>query len=46
MRGRIPLLFADGQLVAVADLWIAQESAAASGEPGLRICWDRHPPVD
>ena len=46
MRGRIPLLFADGQLVAVADLWIAQESAAAGGEPGLRICWDRHPPLD
>jgi tRNA(Ile)-lysidine synthase len=31
MRERLPLLYADGRLVAVADLWIAEECAAKAG---------------
>lgn len=42
MRGHIPLIQARGELAAVADLWVAGWAAAAPGEPGLRIVWDRH----
>lgn len=38
-RERIPLLYADGRLLAVAGLWVAQEAAAAAGEPGLVLHW-------
>jgi tRNA(Ile)-lysidine synthase len=38
-RDRIPLLFADGVLAAVADLWVAEEFAAAADEPAWRISW-------
>lgn len=38
-RDRIPLLYADGQLLAVAGLWVAQEAAAAADEPGLVLRW-------
>ena len=31
MRDRVPLLFADGRLVAVGDLWMADEAAGAQG---------------
>ena len=41
MRERLPLLYAAGNLVAVADLWIA---ADAVSEPGTAICW-RHRPA-
>lgn len=44
MRAHVPLLYAGGQLVAVADLWVAHEAAAAPGVPALRLRWDRHPP--
>ncbi|MBW7931675.1 MAG: tRNA lysidine(34) synthetase TilS [Gammaproteobacteria bacterium] len=44
MRAHIPLLYAGERLVAVADLWIAHEAAAAPGAAGLRLRWDRHPP--
>jgi tRNA(Ile)-lysidine synthase len=44
LRGRIPLLYHNDQLVAVGDLWI---SAAVSGlpdsEPGWQISWTNHP---
>lgn len=46
MRDRIPLLYADGELVAVAGLWIAHEFVAVAGEPGLRVRWDQHPPIE
>ncbi len=45
MRGHIPLLFARGQLAAVADLWIADWAAAAPGDPGLQIVWTGHAPI-
>ena len=40
MRDRLPLLYAGGDLVAVADLWIA---AAAASEPGTAILWRDRP---
>ncbi len=40
MRDRIPLLYSDGKLVAVADLVVSDE---ASGEPGFRVYWRDHP---
>lgn len=45
MRGHIPLIFARGQLAAVADLWIADWAASAPGEAGFRIVWTRHAPI-
>ncbi len=41
-RQALPLLFADGRLVAVADLGVAAEFAARSDEPSWRIAWHRH----
>jgi tRNA(Ile)-lysidine synthase len=40
-RGRIPLLWLDGELAAVADLWVCGDFAAAAGELGLRVHWER-----
>jgi len=40
MRERLPLLYSDGELVAVADLWIA---ASAASEPGIAIRWHNRP---
>ena len=45
MRGHVPLIFAGGQLAAVADLWIADWAAAAPGDAGLRIVWTGHAPI-
>lgn len=42
MRDRLPLLYSDGQLVAVGDLWIA---AAAVSEPGTAIRWQNRPAI-
>jgi len=39
LRERIPLLYADEQLLAVAGLWVADEAAAMASEPGLRLDW-------
>jgi len=44
-RGRLPLLHAGGQLVAVGDLWIAQEFAARGDEEGMRVVWQDRPPI-
>jgi len=44
-RDRLPLLFAGKQLVAVADLFLAAEFAAAPGEPGACIVWDGRPEI-
>jgi tRNA(Ile)-lysidine synthase len=38
-RDALPLFCADGQLLAVADLGVAAEFAAAPGEPSWRIVW-------
>lgn len=38
-RERIPLLYADDQLLAVAGLWVAHEAAALDDEAGLNLRW-------
>jgi len=45
MRGRIPLLYRDERLVAVGDLWLADETRAAESEPQWRVTWTNHPPL-
>jgi tRNA(Ile)-lysidine synthase len=42
-RDRVPLIYAGDQLVAVGDLWIAEEFAARDGEDALRIVWEERP---
>ena len=42
MRGQLPLLYAGDALVAVADLWVADD---AWSEPGLRVRWEARPPI-
>jgi tRNA(Ile)-lysidine synthase len=46
MRDRIPLLYCGDVLAAVAGLWVAANFAARATEPGLRVRWDDHPPID
>jgi tRNA(Ile)-lysidine synthase len=44
MRGRIPLLYRGDRLIAVADLWLADDVRAAAGsEPCWRVLWTGHP---
>lgn len=44
MRARMPLLYHDGQLVAVGELWISDRARAApSAAPGWRVRWSGHP---
>ncbi len=38
-RDRIPLVYADGELAAVADLWICEPFAAAGDEEGWVLRW-------
>jgi tRNA(Ile)-lysidine synthase len=38
-RGRIPLIYRDGDLAAVAGLWVCEGHAAVAGQPGWRITW-------
>jgi tRNA(Ile)-lysidine synthase len=46
MRRRIPLLYRQDRLVAVADLAVAAEAADAEpGAPRWRLVWTDHPPV-
>jgi tRNA(Ile)-lysidine synthase len=40
MRDRLPLVYSSDRLVAVADLWIADEAASS---PGTAIHWDDRP---
>ncbi len=40
-RARLPLVFLDDELVAVADIWLSPLCRAAAGEPGWRIEWQR-----
>jgi tRNA(Ile)-lysidine synthase len=40
-RERLPLVYAGDKLVAVADLWISHEFAAAIGEPAMQLVWQR-----
>lgn len=38
-RERVPLIYVDGQLAAVGDLWVCAEFAAAPDTPGYRLHW-------
>lgn len=40
MRDRLPLIYADNELIAVGDLWMA---ASAVSEPGLELRWKDRP---
>lgn len=42
-RERLPLVYSEGRLLAVGDLWIEQEFAARQGEPAARIVWEDRP---
>jgi len=41
LRDRIPLVFVDGELAAIADRWVCNGFAVADGAAGLRIAWWR-----
>ncbi|MCH8074090.1 MAG: tRNA lysidine(34) synthetase TilS, partial [Proteobacteria bacterium] len=43
MRSRLPLLYSGGNLVAVADLWIAAE---CSHEAGYGVSWRHRSPLN
>ncbi|HSC48075.1 MAG TPA: tRNA lysidine(34) synthetase TilS [Gammaproteobacteria bacterium] len=45
LRGRLPLLYAEQELLAVAGLFACEPHAAAPGEAGLRVEWLEHPPL-
>lgn len=45
-RDRLPLIYAQGQLLAVGDLWIESEFVAREGEPALSIVWERRPGIE
>jgi len=44
-RGRLPLIYANGRLVAVGDLWIDADFAARANEPSLRLVWKDKPAI-
>lgn len=46
LRDRLPLVYAGRELLAVAGLFSCEPHLAAPGEPGLRIEWSGHPPLN
>lgn len=44
-RERLPLVYAGKQLIAVGDLWIADDFAARNGEPAVSILWEERPTI-
>jgi tRNA(Ile)-lysidine synthase len=42
-RPRIPLIYIDGELAAVAGFWVCEPFSAAPGEPGIAIEWSGCP---
>lgn len=44
-RDRLPLIYSDGQLIAVGDLWIAADFAAHPGEAASTIVWEDRPQI-
>jgi tRNA(Ile)-lysidine synthase len=40
LRARLPLLYADQELAAVADRWVCAPYQAGDGEEGLKIVWE------
>lgn len=45
MRPHVPLLYRAARLVAVGDLWQADDCEAGIPAGDVRVTWDRHPPV-
>lgn len=45
-RDRLPLVYVDGELAAVADLWVNAEFAAEDREEGVRIVWEHRPQIE
>ncbi len=45
MRMRIPLLYVDDELAAVADIRVAAEFASAQTGTALKLEWSAHPPL-
>ena len=45
MRSRIPLLFHADRLVAVGDLWLADETKNVTAQRRYRVQWSNHPPL-
>lgn len=45
MRARVPLLYLDGELAAVADLCWSDSFNAVDKGPGVRLAWEGHPPL-
>jgi tRNA(Ile)-lysidine synthase len=43
LRDALPLVFAGGALIAVADLWLDARWCVAWGEPGLGVAWESGP---
>jgi len=43
MRDALPLVFAGGELIAVADLWVDARWCAAPDAPGLKVAWNNAP---
>ncbi len=39
LRERVPLIYLNGQLAAVGDLWVCQHFSADAGEAGLSLSW-------
>jgi tRNA(Ile)-lysidine synthase len=45
MRDALPLIYADGALIAVGDLWLDARWCVAAGEQGLGFAWEGAPRV-
>ena len=43
LRDRLPLIYADGELAAVGDVWLSGDWQAQPGEPGYRLHWAARP---
>jgi tRNA(Ile)-lysidine synthase len=39
-RDRVPLIFKDEKLIAVADLWVCEGWQVNADENGVKILWD------
>ena len=45
MRAHVPLLYRDGRLVAVGDLWHVADITVDGANDGVHIAWESHPAV-
>jgi tRNA(Ile)-lysidine synthase len=44
-RDRLPLVYSGDRLLAVGDLWVAEEFAARAAADAMRIVWEDRPPL-